>query len=337
MLPLRADRIRKREAAVARAREQRNSRLAFVAGSLIAWGSALAGLHATLRATYAPGALRLADADKFGAEPLLVDYSAAHFNLFAALVAIGAAAVVLATVYLLLHGASLALQSWADAPRRATIERFLFDCFVVLFWLTAVTLLSSPLLYAGVWLDRCFVEGLSMSVPMANNLRRGLQIVVLLAILAVVVPRLYRAYEQRNVPNDVFRHWYAAFCVAAALVATCTFVAVDSAYAVELASAKTVYAKGKDTFVELNVTLTGSASEVSGAALQVRPRADRSRKIDALLDLEVGEGRFLALVPVGGLAPGAYEAELVSTRDTWLGGQMPSWTVRRKVEFRVLP
>lgn len=158
MLPLRADRIRKR-----------------------AWGSALAGLHATLRSIYAPGALRLADSDKFGAEPVLVDYSAAHFNL-----------------------------------------------------------------------------------------------------------------------------------LAAALVATCTFVAVDSAYAVELASAKTVYARGKDTFVEVNVTLTGSASEVA-------------------------EGRSLALVPVDRLAPGAYEAELVSTRDTWLGGEMPSWTVRRKVELRVLP
>jgi len=148
---------------------------------------------------------------------------------------------------------------------------------------------------------------------------------------------LFRAYESRNVPADTFRHWYAAFLVAAALVATCTFVAVDSAYAVELASAKAVYAKGKDTFVELNVTLTGSASEVAGASLEVRARADRSKTIEALLDLEVAEGRFLALVPVDRLAPGAYEAVLVSTRDTWLGGDMPSWTVRRKVEFRVLP
>ena len=136
-----------------------------MAGSLIAWGSALAGLHATLRSTYAPGALRLANSERFGSDPVLVDYAAAHLNLLATLVAIGAAAVVLATLYLLLHRAALALRSLAESPRRAGVERFLFDCFVALFWLTMVALLASPLVFAGVWLDRFFVEHLSLPVP----------------------------------------------------------------------------------------------------------------------------------------------------------------------------
>lgn len=337
MLRLKADRIRKREATASKAREQRNARLAFVAGSLVAWGSALAGLHATLKATYAPGALQLANADKFGAEPMLVDFSAAHFNLLALLVAIGAAAVVLATVYLILHGAALAHGSLAESPHRAATERFLFDCFVVLFWLAVLTLLLSPLLYAGVWLDRYFVETLSLSVPWANNLRRVVLGGAILAILVLVVPRLYRAYERRNVPAEVFRHWYAAYMMAAVLVAACTFVAVDSAYVVELGNAKAVYAKSKDSFVELQVTLTGSASDVAAASLEIRSRTDAARRLDVRPDLEVGEGRLLALVPLERLTPGAYDAVLVSTRDSWLGSDLWSWTVRRRVEFRVLP
>lgn len=334
---LRADRIRKRESAASKAREQRNSRLGFVAGSLIAWGSALAGLHATLRSTYAPGAVRLANSEKFGTEPVLVDYAAAHFNLIALLVAIGAAAVVLATVYLLLHGATLALRSQAESPRRAFIERLLFDCFVALFWLAVAALLFAPLFYAGVWLDRFLVEVLSLSVPWANNLRRGLLFVVTGAILVFVASRFLRAYDSSKVPAEVLRYWTGAFMIAAMLVAACTFVAVDSAYAVELANAKAVYVKSKDPFVELNVTLTGSASEVADASLTIRSRTDAAMKIEARLDLEVSEGRFVALVPLDSLAPGAYEAVLVSKRDTWLGGDLPSWTVRRRVEFRVRP
>ena len=143
---------------------------------------------------------------------------------------------------------------------------------------------------------------------------------MILAIFVFAVVRFLRAREGRAMLDDVSGHWVLAFALAGLLVSACTFLAVDSAYAVELASSKSVYAKGKDAYVDLSVTLTGSASDASGASLEIRPRIDRSRTIEALLDLEVADGHFLALVPLDRLAPGAYEAVLVSTRDTWLGG-----------------
>jgi hypothetical protein len=276
-----------------------NQRTAFISGSVLVWGGALLGLYPTLSRLQAvsmpvmegnlPGEQQTAFL-----QDRMYDYETVNFYVLAVIAAFGVSILLAAVSYLVALGWELREETSPKAEQSLRDVRE--QAYASVFDLTLVALLYFGLqagLYLLVFLQRWLVALSDVTARLSLVLSYvpfvGLLVLALVAVLLKSRPRSDVVLGRRLLLLIPFAVSY--------------LVIIETAYTTTLAPDRAVYQRGRDRYVEVNVTLGGSTSNPSFAALTL-DAADLQLKSAA-------DGRYFAVVPLETLADGDHRLQLV--------------------------
>jgi hypothetical protein len=276
-----------------------NQRTAFISGSVLVWGGALLGLHPTLSRLQAvsmpvmegcfPGEQQTAFL-----EGGTYDYETVNFYLLAVVAAFGVSIILAALSYLVCLGWELRNETLPQAAQ--SLQEARDHAYASVFDLTLVALIFFGLqaaLYLLVFLQRWLVALSSVTAKLSLLLSYA-PFVTLLVLAGVAW--FVKARPQSGV---VIRRRLLLLLP----LALSYLVVVESAHTTTLSVDRAVYQRGRDRYVEVDVTLGGNTSNRDFAALELNAVA---------LQLKAaGEGRYFAAVPLETLTDGDHKVTLV--------------------------
>ncbi len=267
-------------------------RVAFVSGSVLAWGILLAALRPWASHLYTGASLRF----KFDFQDVytgpMISPEPLAFLILNVLVALGVSIVILAACHLVAHGL---LMASATEPNDL--------------------LLLVPV-YPAILLQHWLVDRWSISKGLSSALLTTSVVVPLLLIV------FWYLKAKKNDLKGLRGSDYFSTVALIILLYGCYVVVAETAYTMELSSSQSLYSKTVNPYIEARIRLGGATSAASDASVEVRDQSGQLVVSPPILLLD--GGLFHTYFSTHSLPPGEYQLRLRYARAS-LTGTFPYW------------
>ncbi|SRR6266487_7097000 len=293
-------------------------RVAFVSGSVLAWGILLAALRPWASHLYTGASLRF----KFDFQDVytgpMISPEPLAFLILNVLVALGVSIVILAACHLVAHGLLMASATEPN-DRSKLLTDFADVTFLGAFrvtWYAGVYLLLLVPVYPAILLQHWLVDRWSISKGLSSALLTTSVVVPLLLIV------FWYLKAKKNDLKGLRGSDYFSTVALIILLYGCYVVVAETAYTMELSSSQSLYSKTVNPYIEARIRLGGATSAASDASVEVRDQSGQLVVSPPILLLD--GGLFHTYFSTHSLPPGEYQLRLRYARAS-LTGTFPYW------------